>query len=147
MGFQSDYMRQTFLPSASADKAKGNLGIKGQWIFYIELAGLTAADVITAWTPGFAGTINKVEFVSKVAVTTGAKAADLNLEIGTTNLTGGVVGLTSANCTPKGVVVAGTAVTAANTFTATDTISVEAANVTTFVEGDGWLIVSYTQGT
>lgn len=141
-------MRQTFLPSASADKAKGTaLGIKGQWIFYIELAGLTNADVLTTWTPGFAGTINKIEFAVKVAVTTGSKAADLNMEIGTTNLTGGVVSLTSANCTPKGTVVAGTAVTAANTFTATDTLSIEASGVTAFAEGDGWLIVSYTQGT
>ena len=147
MGFQSDYMRQTFLPSASADKAKGNLAIKGKWIFYLTLSELTDADVLTTWTPGFAGSITGVEFAVKKAATTGAKAADLNLEIGTTNLTGGVVGLTSANCTPKGVVVAGTPVTAASTFTATDTISVEAANVTAFVEGDGWLIVSYTQGT
>lgn len=148
MGFQSDFVRSTLLPAASADKVKGTaLGIKGQWIFWLNLSELTNADVLTTWTPGFAGSITAIEFAVKKAVTTAAKAADLNMEIGTTNLTGGVVGLTSANCTPKGAVVAGTAITAANSFTATDTLSIEAANVTAFVEGDGWLIVSYTQGT
>lgn len=108
----------------------------------ITLAQLANGDVLTAWTPGFSGKIVKVEFAVTVPVTTAAKAATLNLEIGTTNLTGGVVSLTSANCTPLGAVIAGTAVTAANSFGPTDTLSVEAASVTTFVEGAGVLLVT-----
>lgn len=109
----------------------------------ITLSKITGAiDVVTEWTPGFAGTIKSVAFVVTTVVTTGAKAADLNLEIGTTNVTGGVVGLTSANCTPLGNVVAGTAVTGNNVFTATDKLSVEAANVTAFVEGEGVLLIT-----
>ena len=108
----------------------------------INLASITAAgDVLTNYTPGFAGRIVKVDFAVSVPVTTGSKAASLNVEIGTTNLTGGVVALTSANCTPLGAVVAGSAVTAANTFSATDTVSVEAASVTAFSEGAGYLLL------
>lgn len=108
----------------------------------ITLANLATGDVVTNWTPGFAGTITAISFVVTTAVTTGSKAATLNMEIGTTNLTGGVVSLTSANCTPLGAVIAGTAVTAANDFSSTDTLSVEASSVTAFVEGAGVLLVS-----
>lgn len=110
----------------------------------IKLAKITGAgDVLTNWTPGFAGKITKVAFAVTDPVTTAAKAATLNLEIGSTNVTGGEVALTSANCTPLGAVVAGAAITAANTFTATDTISVEAASVTAFAEGEGVLLITY----
>ena len=74
-----------------------------------------------------------------MAVTTAAKASTLNLEIGTTNLTGGTVALTSADCDGKGEAIGGTAITAGNVFTASDTISVEAASTTTFIEGSGSL--------
>lgn len=105
------------------------------WSFTIALAKLANGDIITGFTPGFAGTITKFEAWVVDPATTAAKAATLNLEIGTTNLTGGTIALTSANCTPLGNVVASAAITAAYTFTATDTISVEAASVTTFIEG------------
>ena len=102
---------------------------------------LANGDILTNWTSGFAGTIHKASFVVTDPATTAAKAAALNLEIGSTNVTGGVVSLTSANCTPLGAVVDGTAITAANTFGASDTISVEASGVTAFVEGAGVLLV------
>lgn len=107
----------------------------------IVLSKLANGDILTTWTPGFAGTIHKVSFAVTDPATTAAKAAALNLEIGTTNVTGGVVSLTSANCTPLGAVVDGTAITAANTFGASDTLSVEASGVTAFVEGAGVLLV------
>lgn len=107
----------------------------------IALAGVTAADVLTTLTPGFAGTITKLEFAVTTAVTTGAKAATLNAEIGTTNLTGGAVALTSANCTPLGAVISGSAITGNNTFGASDTISIEASSVTAFSEGAGVLFI------
>ena len=108
----------------------------------VTLAGVTAADVLTNFTPGFAGRIIDWKFAVTTAVTTAAKAATLNLEVGTTNVTGGTIALTSANCTPLGAVVAkGSAFTAGTSFSATDTISVEAATVTAFVEGEGVLII------
>lgn len=108
----------------------------------IKLSKITGAgDVLSALTPGYAGRIKSVEFFVTDPVTTAAKLASLNLEIGATDLTGGVVALTSANCTPLGARVAGSAVTAANVFTASDTISVEASAVTAFVEGEGVLMI------
>lgn len=109
---------------------------------HVTLAQITGAgDVLTDYTVGHAFKILTVDAVVDKVVTTGSKAASLNVEIGSTNVTGGVVALTSANCTPLGAKVAGSAVTAANTGTATDTISIEAASVTAFVEGEIILLI------
>lgn len=110
--------------------------------FPIVLATVADGDILTTFTPGFAGKITKVDFAVTTKVTTGSKLSTLNLEIGTTNLTGGAVALTSANCTPLGAVVAGTAVTGNNSFSSTDTISIEAASTTAFSEGVGSLLVT-----
>jgi len=107
----------------------------------LTLANLADGDVVTAYTPGFPGRIKALDFAVLVAVTTAAKLSTLNAEINTTNVTGGAVALTSANCTPIGKVVAGSAVSAANAFDINDTISIEAASTTTFVEGSGVLLV------
>jgi hypothetical protein len=107
----------------------------------VKLSKVADGDIVTDFIPGIAGTIKKVSFVVTDPATTAAKAATLNLEIGTTNLTGGVISLTSANCTPLGAVVDGTAITAGNTFTSSDSISVEASSVTAFQEGEGVLLV------
>lgn len=143
------YIIGTALSAASADEVFSLLithrGKRRAHVFSlpITLAGITGAgDVLTTFTPGFSGRIISLAFGVTTAVTTAAKAATLNMEIGTTDLTGGAVALTSANCTPLGAVVAGSAVTAANSFTATDTISVEAASVTAFAEGAGVLLVT-----
>lgn len=98
------------------------------------LAGTFAdGDIITTWTPGFAGRIVDIDAICTAAVTTGSKAADINLEIGTTDLTGGLLELSGTYS--LGAVVAGTAITAGNHFGASDTISMKASSVTTFAEG------------
>lgn len=108
----------------------------------ITLANITGAgDVLTTYTPGYKFKILSADFAVTTAATTAAKAATLNLEIGATNVTGGEIALTSANCTPLGAVVAGAAITAANTGSASATISVESASVTAFVEGAGVLLL------
>lgn len=104
--------------------------------FHIPLAAISGAgDVVTGFVPGFAGRILSIQAVNSVVVTTGSKAVSLNAEIDGTNVTGGVVALTSANQTPLGARVAGSAITAANAFTATSAIDIEAASVTAFAEG------------
>lgn len=108
----------------------------------VTLSKLADGDIVTSFVPGFAGTITKMQLVVTDPVTTAEKLATLNLEIGSTNVTGGVLSLTSANCTPLGATIAATAITAANAFTATDLISVEAASVTAFVEGTGVLLIT-----
>ncbi len=125
---------------------RGRAAVQSVISIPIKLAKLANGDIVTDYIPGFAGTIKKAVFVVTDPATTANKAATLNLEIEAANVTGGVIALTSANCTPLGAVVAGTAITAANVFTATQKISVEAANVTTFVEGEGVLLLTVEQG-
>lgn len=98
-----------------------------------QIAG--AGDVLTTITLGYKFKLLSFNAFVVEAVTTAAKAATLNLEIGTTNVTGGTIALTSANCTPLGATVAGAAITAANTGSSSATVSVEAASVTAFAEG------------
>lgn len=106
----------------------------------ITLANITGAgDVVTDMRLGIAGTIEYWEFVVTTAVTTAAKLATLNMEIGSTNLTGGTIALTSAAATPLGKVIAGSAITGNNVLTPDSTFSIEAASVTAFSEGAGFV--------
>lgn len=107
----------------------------------IILSKVSAADVLTDYTPGYKFKVLGVSFAVTSPVTTGGKGATLNLEIGSTNVTGGAIALTSANSGTLGAVIAGSSVTAANTGTATDTLSVEASSVTAFTEGEGVLLI------
>ena len=108
----------------------------------IQLASIVDGDVVTNIPLTGSGRITSIDaFVSTVA-TTGSKASTLNLEINSTNLTGGAVALTSANCTPLGAKIAGSAVTAANTFVTGDTLSVEASSTTAFAEGAIFLVIT-----
>lgn len=109
-------------------------------VFYVEAASLANGDVMTEYVPGYAFKILAFDARCAKVVSTGAKAATLNLEIETTNVTGGAIAL--AGTYAIGAVQAGTAVTAANTGTAAQKLSIEAASVTAFVEGAFWLIVS-----
>jgi hypothetical protein len=110
----------------------------------IQLAAMTtsAADLITNYTPGYAFELLSLEFVT-TTLGTGASASQvLNLEIGTTNVTGGVLTLLLADTDTLGKKTAATAITAANTGTAASTISVEvAASGTVFTAGAGILLL------
>ncbi len=107
----------------------------------VKLSKVASGDLLTQFTPGFPGRIVKASFAVTDPVTTAGKAASLNLEIGATNLTGGVIGLTSANCGTLGAVVDGSEITGNNVFDSDDTISVEASGVTAFAEGEGVLLI------
>lgn len=117
-------------------------GVIGTGAVYVYRESLALASVANGnlagvtVTPGFAGTIKHVRAVVTTAATTAAKTTDLSVKIGATAITGGVATVTSANATPVGAVVNGTAVTALNVFTATDVLQVFAANTTAFVEGN-----------
>jgi hypothetical protein len=108
----------------------------------ISLAGVVDGDLdATEFTPGFAGTIKAVRFITDT-VSTGAGATTvLSLEINEVAVTGGAVTVTLAGSDTKAEVTAGTAVTAANVFDDNDTITVHAATTTAFTAGDGILEV------
>jgi hypothetical protein len=92
-------------------------------------------SVAARFTPGFAGRIRSISASVTDPVTTAAKLATFAPSIAGTPVTGGLLALTSANCTPVGAAVAGSAITALNTFSAAQEITIVASSVTAFVEG------------
>ena len=131
------------------------LAVPGPGIFTlgipIQLEAMTtsAADLITDWTPGFNGKILSIDFFTTKLGTGTSASQVLNLEIGSTDVTGGVVTITLASTDTLGEKSAGTAITAGNVFTSTDTVSLEvAASGTVFTAGAGVLLlrIQNTQG-
>lgn len=116
-----------------------------QFMYSINIPSLAALANAQSYkfTPGIAGRLLKTQFMVSTAVTTAAKAATLTPKIATVAPTGGVISLTSANCTPIGAEVDGTAITAGNTFTAAQQLSVDVSGVTAFVEGAGQIVLTF----
>jgi len=110
--------------------------------FPVVLAGLAGtAKVVDNYLFGFNGRILAVDFLATVPASTAAKAATITPSLDGTNLTGGVLALTTANCT-AGALVSGTAVTAGYTFTPTSQFDLTLSSVTAFVEGSGVIDVT-----
>lgn len=139
------------LPTALTDNTTGtasNTLAAGVGVFTlafpIQLAAMTtlAADLMTNYTPGFAFKVLAVDFVTTTIGAGAGATQQINLEIGSTNLTGGVVNPTLAGTDTLGELTAGTAVTANNVGTASDTLSIEvAAGGTVFTAGAGAVLV------
>ena len=108
----------------------------------VSLAAIPAGDVLTSYPLPGAGRIVGFRYVPSVVSSTAGDGMDLNLEIGTTNLTGGVLGLTSANTNTLGVVVASTAITGNNSYAPGALLSIEGATgAGAFAEGSGALLI------
>lgn len=126
--------------------SSGITGLSKSYMTYsfpVELKNLDNGNVVTDFTPGFAGKIKKIDFVTHTPATTASKTATLTAKIETTAVTGGQVDLTTVACNTMGKVTAGSAVTAANAFTASQKISIAAADTATpFIEGTGTVIVT-----
>jgi len=102
----------------------------------------SAIDLLTGYVPGFRFKILSLAFVTTVAGTGTDASQVFNLEIGSTNTTGGVLTLTLASQAAIGTVTAATEITAANTGSSTDAISLEmAASGTVFTAGAGYFIL------
>lgn len=99
-----------------------------------DLSNIAAANFVTFF-PGHAFKIISTSSAVLFAATTAAKAATLTPSISGTPVTGGVQSLTSANMTPIGNVVAGTAVSGNNIGTSAQSITVAGSTITAFVEG------------
>lgn len=110
----------------------------------VQLAQLANnSQILTNYVPGFAGSLVKAAFVVVTPATTSGKNATLSISIGGTNVTGGVVSLTSANCTPMGAVVNGSNITGNNTFTANSQITVSVSSTAQFAEGSGVYLLTF----
>lgn len=101
----------------------------------VVLAAHTTGTIAARFTPGFTGHITKMTASVVDPVTTGAKLGTFTAAIAGTPTTGGAVALTSANCTPVGAKVNGSAITAGNSFVPADEITVVSSAVTAFSEG------------
>lgn len=109
------------------------------------MTGIANGDFATNIPLNFNGRVKGFRWVQGVPVTTGSNLATINLEINTTNLTGGTIAMTSATCTPLGAVIEAAAITDGAGFKAGDTISIEASSVTAFVEGSGHFEIDFGQ--
>jgi sarcosine oxidase gamma subunit len=108
----------------------------------VKLANLASGGyILNAYKPGYAGVIKQITYVAGTPATTAAKLATLQPEITGVATTGGAVALTTVGCGTEGALVNGSAITALNTFGATDTISIQASAVTAFDEGDGVILL------
>lgn len=130
--------------SASTTLAAG-VGIYNLTIPLTSLAtGLStsAIDLMTNITVGHKFKVLDFYFVTTVAGTGSGASQTFNLEIGTTNLTGGSLNVTLSSTDTIGKVTASSAITAANTGTASDTLSLEmAASGTVFTAGAGYFVI------
>jgi hypothetical protein len=107
----------------------------------VSLDTVTAADVVTSFRPGVFGYVTNMQWVTDVAPSA-SDAATFNLEIGTTDVTGGVIVLTSAVAAAKGEVVQCTRITAGHRLTPASLLSIEAADVTDYATGSGQLVIT-----
>lgn len=128
-----------------SQQPKGGVQVRATFTFPVDLATIATGKVVDGFVPGFAGVLIDHEFVVDVPASTAGGNIALNLDIGGTNVTGGVVTVTTATATPQGEVLAGTAITAANTFTAASALSVEAVVNGAFTEGSGTIVITYEQ--
>lgn len=108
-------------------------------IIPMTLVSLVNAQVRKLLVP-YAFVVTAAQFRVGSPATTAAKLATLTVQVNGVAVTGGVIALTSANCTPAGAAVASTAITANNATTVPNsTVEVAVSGVTAFVEGDGYV--------
>jgi len=137
------------LPNSFTDQSTGTVSDSiqaGAGVFTLSIPIVmshvaAAGDILTTYTPGYKFKILKVDAVVSDPATPASKAFDVNLEIDTTNLTGGVIQLTSANCSTQGTVIPGTPIGPNNVGTALQSFSVEASNVVKFDSGQVSLLI------
>lgn len=98
-----------------------------------DAADIADGDLLTNYPLDFYGKVGGGRVICEKAITTAAKNTSLNAEIDTTNVTGWGGAYAGAKAT--GAVTALSPATAAHTFRPGQTLSIEAASTTAFVEG------------
>ncbi len=132
--------------ATTVEAALAEVKTTAQFIMSVPIPAYSAiadAGVLLRITPGFAGRIIGTHLQATTAVTTGSKLTTLTPKIAGTSVTGGVISATSAGQNAIGAVQNGSSVTALNTFTAAQEITVVASSTTAFVEGAGVLTIVF----
>ena len=111
--------------------------------FHVNLVTISGADVVSAFTPGFAGKIIKMYWVTNTVTTDINGAATFKPYIGSLLVSGGVVtiGHVAGDQATLGLVVNGTSVIGSNVFSNIDTLKIVASSVTAYDDGDGQLVL------
>lgn len=126
----------------AGDVAPRGSGV-GRWFIPVTLASIADGDILTGFTPGFAGKILSIESFVTVVASTGGKGSTLNLEIDDVDVTGGALALTTSGCDTLGKRTAGSAITGTNEFGKGDAIDIEASSTTAFIEGEIVVVIAY----
>jgi hypothetical protein len=116
-----------------------------QLVFHLDIDALAvgAEELVTNYALGYAFEILSLDYVAEIPGTGVGATQTFTVEIGATPTTGGSLIITVANATPKGVVVAGSAITGANVGTAASVFSiVKAGGGTQFSAGSGNLVLA-----
>ena len=108
--------------------ALGGSSVYTYYIGGIDNGSSADGDIVTSLPLHGHGKILSVGAVVEVACTGTSGSIVLNLELGTTNVTGGALTMSTAACGTLGEVIAATAVTAENEFHDGDLLSVEGAS-------------------
>ena len=141
-GASADYIA---LQAGTADKRAsvlcltrgGTSGLRRTTLsFHHYLPQGASGDLVTTFPLNFKGAISALRAVVTKAGTGAGASVTINAEIGTTDLTGGVVTATLAGTATVGAVLAGTAVTGTNKFSSGDTLSIETVVGTAFTDGE-----------
>lgn len=117
-------------------------------IIPVQLASLANSSTLKLAVP-HAFRVESVLFRIGKPASTASKAATATFHVSGSAASGGVISLTTANCTPMGGTVASTTLTSGNTGSAGGTIEFAISSVTAFAEGDGWFeatVVDTSQG-
>lgn len=138
------YLGSTPLPAGSALRFGPSMapvvGVQTVALF-VNLADIAANGDFLNYKPGYAFRVLGLDYSVVKPVTTASKRADFTAKVGSTATTGGVASVTSAAATPQGTLVAGSAITAGGIGAATDTLRINASNVTAHVEGNGYILL------
>jgi len=102
----------------------------------------TTGDVVTDYIPGFKFKVLNLDFITDLPGVGGSASAAVAVHIGATPVTDCVCTVTEASTSARGELTAGVVASAANTGSATDTISLNKATSTVFTAGSGYFLLS-----
>jgi hypothetical protein len=120
---------------------KANAGLAAPAVFSVYMSSLASATPFT-FLPGVAGKIAAVDaFMRKVSTT--SASVTLQAYISAQAVTGGVLTLNSTACSTLGARITGSAVSSANSFTATQLITLKPTVTTAFTEGEMEILVFF----
>ena len=130
---------QAAVTDGSGGTASPTTGVDSTAATQTFLVPVTMASLANSQTfaidPGFAGKVTGISYRNTAPVTTDSKAATIQANANGSGCTGGAISLVGKYAV--GAAQAGTAITAANTFTAAQTIGFAVSSVTAFSEGEG----------